>query len=484
MYCPGAWPPRRLPLPASCGRGASAALAPAERAGAQRPARAGAVELSVERQSLVSYHLGQLRAEGLVSTRRSSADGRDVYYRLDLDRCRELLAGRRGALHPGLGCRARRGGGRAPGARALPVHRQQRALADGRGAGRARCRRRGRGRQRGQPPASRCTRAPCACCAPRGIDLDRPALQAPRRVRAATLRPVVTLCDRVREVCPEFPGRRPIHWSVPIRPDPRRRSRPRRSTRTPTSSTTRIRFLVEAIEPRAGRRQPVSATERSRSSSASGAASAASASAARRRTSRCCASCASSAAAGSRPDDFEDAIAACNLLPGPGLDAAGDLLRLAAARPAGGARRRARFIVPGLVAHPRARRRSSSRRSPPLWVRGAGAGAGAAVAAVAVQAGWSLVPRELAARVRGEPRGAGSLYVARRRGRRRDARPVAGARPARLRLRRADPAPAARRPRPPAIAAARAGACRQRRAAVARLGRASRSARSPTAAAS
>ena len=43
-------------------------------------------------QSLVSYHLGQLRAGGLVSARRSSADGRDSYYRIELARCRELLA--------------------------------------------------------------------------------------------------------------------------------------------------------------------------------------------------------------------------------------------------------------------------------------------------------------------------------------------------------------------------------------------------------
>jgi len=54
-------------------------------------------------QSLVSYHLGQLRAGGLVSARRSSADRRDAYYRVDLARCTELLTETGHALHPGLG---------------------------------------------------------------------------------------------------------------------------------------------------------------------------------------------------------------------------------------------------------------------------------------------------------------------------------------------------------------------------------------------
>src|SRR3954454_2821558 len=37
-------------------------------------------------QNLVSYHLGQLRKAELVTTRRSSADARDTFYRLDLAR--------------------------------------------------------------------------------------------------------------------------------------------------------------------------------------------------------------------------------------------------------------------------------------------------------------------------------------------------------------------------------------------------------------
>src|SRR6202012_1070864 len=51
-------------------------------------------------QPLVSYHLGRLRAARLVTARRSSADGRDAYYTVDLARCGELLAGAGGAPHP------------------------------------------------------------------------------------------------------------------------------------------------------------------------------------------------------------------------------------------------------------------------------------------------------------------------------------------------------------------------------------------------
>src|SRR5262245_5716496 len=58
--------------------------------------------LSGKAQNLVSYHLGELRSAGLVSARRSSADGRDTYYRLDVARCRDQLAAVGTALHPAL----------------------------------------------------------------------------------------------------------------------------------------------------------------------------------------------------------------------------------------------------------------------------------------------------------------------------------------------------------------------------------------------
>ncbi len=61
------------------------------------------VTLVGESQNLISYHLRLLRDGGLVRATRSTFDGRDSYYHLDLDRCTEMLAGTGTALHPTLG---------------------------------------------------------------------------------------------------------------------------------------------------------------------------------------------------------------------------------------------------------------------------------------------------------------------------------------------------------------------------------------------
>src|SRR3954449_606544 len=53
-------------------------------------------------QNLVSYHLRLLRDGGLVTATRSSFDGRDSYYHLDLDRCADELPPRGAALPPAL----------------------------------------------------------------------------------------------------------------------------------------------------------------------------------------------------------------------------------------------------------------------------------------------------------------------------------------------------------------------------------------------
>jgi chromate transporter len=89
--------------------------------------------------------------------------------------------------------------------------------------------------------------------------------------------------------------------------------------------------------------------------------------------------------------DFEDAIAACNLLPGPASTQLAIYCAWRLRGRIGALIGGAAFIVPGLLLII-ALAAVFLASAPPRWILGAGAGAGAAVAAVAVHAGWSLVP--------------------------------------------------------------------------------------------
>ena len=90
-------PPRRPPVARR-----SAAMAAGRRARSQRSPVGELVQLVGKPQNLVSYHLAELRDAGLVSARRSSADGRDVYYRADSVPLPRPARRRRLGLHPGL----------------------------------------------------------------------------------------------------------------------------------------------------------------------------------------------------------------------------------------------------------------------------------------------------------------------------------------------------------------------------------------------
>ena len=167
-------------------------------------------------QRLVSYHLGRLRAAQLVSARRSSADGRDAYYTVDLARCGELLAAAGGALHPALGpgqpqAPAPRGPARVlflctgNGARSQLAE----ALAQRRSGGLVQAFSAGSHPRSLHPNTVR-------VMAERGIDVRGRAAKHLSVFTADRFGYVITLCDRVREVCPEFPGHpRHIHWSIP-----------------------------------------------------------------------------------------------------------------------------------------------------------------------------------------------------------------------------------------------------------------------------
>jgi ArsR family transcriptional regulator, arsenate/arsenite/antimonite-responsive transcriptional repressor / arsenate reductase (thioredoxin) len=210
-------------------------------------------ELAGRRQSLVSYHLRQLRDGGLVSMRRSAADGRDSYYVLDLGRCGELLSGAGSSLHPALVSRERPRASEhaAPLARVLFLctgnsARSQiaEALAGQLSGGGVSAASAGSHPKPLHPNAVRVMRE-------RGIDISRRRSKHLSEFADQRFDYVISLCDRVREVCPEFPGGPElIHWSIP---DPAREPGSDEQTlrafeRTADELSTRIGFLIEAIE--------------------------------------------------------------------------------------------------------------------------------------------------------------------------------------------------------------------------------------------
>jgi protein-tyrosine-phosphatase len=174
-----------------------------------------------EPQNLVSYHLGQLRAGRLVSARRSSADGRDLYYTVDLGRFGGLLALTGQTLHPGLRLAAPTSPNETKSAGATPAPRllflctgnsarsqMAEALAQARSGGRVQAFSAGSKPKPLHPNAVRVMREA-------GIDLSSRRSKHHSVFAADSFDYVITLCDRVREICPEFPGHPGyVHWSV------------------------------------------------------------------------------------------------------------------------------------------------------------------------------------------------------------------------------------------------------------------------------
>jgi ArsR family transcriptional regulator, arsenate/arsenite/antimonite-responsive transcriptional repressor / arsenate reductase (thioredoxin) len=199
-------------------------------------------ELVGERQSLVSYHLRQMREDGVVSARRSLADGRDAYYVLDLAACTQRMTSAGFLLHPGLATAARRD--RPASAHVLFLctgnsarSRMAEALIEHLSSGAVTAASAGSRPKPLHPDAARVMHE-------RGIDLaDRPSRHL-SELAATRFDYVVTLCDRVREVCPEFPGAPPaLHWSIR---DPAAEGGAA-FERTAEELTTRISFLLEFI---------------------------------------------------------------------------------------------------------------------------------------------------------------------------------------------------------------------------------------------
>jgi chromate transporter len=109
-------------------------------------------------------------------------------------------------------------------------------------------------------------------------------------------------------------------------------------------------------------------------------------------------------------EEFEHAVATCNLLPGPASTQLAIYCAWRVAGPAGALVGGMAFIAPGLVAV-LALASVFLAPHPPQWVLGAGAGAGATVAAVAVQAGLGLAPSSLARSPAGARRVRWAIYA-------------------------------------------------------------------------
>jgi ArsR family transcriptional regulator, arsenate/arsenite/antimonite-responsive transcriptional repressor / arsenate reductase (thioredoxin) len=207
--------------------------------------------------SLVSYHLGRLRDAGLISVRRSAADGRDSYHALDLDALGRAVAGVADRIHPGLldGAAAGLAGRPAAGrdqdhgqtARVLFIctgNSSRSPMAEGwlnhLGAGRVTA------RSAGITPAPLHPLA-VAAMAEHGVDIGRHRATSLDALAGDSFARVITLCDRARENCGGLrAGAAALHWSIP---NPAQAHPPDLDAFRATARElrTRIRYLLPAL---------------------------------------------------------------------------------------------------------------------------------------------------------------------------------------------------------------------------------------------
>ncbi len=177
--------------------------------------------LTGQPQNLVSYHLGKLRAAEMVSARRSSQDGREVYYRLDAARCAELYAHAGSALHPAF----------APGLarwnepREIPVSAARRVLflCTENSARSQMAEGYLRHLSRGSVPVASAGSLPgrvhpfaIEAMQAMGIDIRGQRSKHIDELAGQEFDTLVTVCDRERERCPEFANAPELrHWSIP-----------------------------------------------------------------------------------------------------------------------------------------------------------------------------------------------------------------------------------------------------------------------------
>jgi protein-tyrosine-phosphatase/DNA-binding transcriptional ArsR family regulator len=213
------------------------------------------VELLDRPMNLVSYHLKQLRSQELVKERRSSADGRDVYYSLDLERLGTLFLEAGESIHPGVVRSPEASDHAEMDVDVEPVrvlflctHNSARSqMAEGL------LRHLSRGRieaySAGTHPGSVHPLA-VQTLAERQIDIRGQRSKEMQEFVGQQFDTIITVCDRVREECPVFPGDpAQVHWSFPDPAEVEGSDEARRQAFADVARdlTTRINYLLLII---------------------------------------------------------------------------------------------------------------------------------------------------------------------------------------------------------------------------------------------
>jgi ArsR family transcriptional regulator, arsenate/arsenite/antimonite-responsive transcriptional repressor / arsenate reductase (thioredoxin) len=209
-------------------------------------------------QNLVSYHLRKLYNHQLVTERRSSADGRDIYYSLDIPTLHTLYFGAADSLNPALqttdvATALQEAVVHLPNKKLrvlfLCTHNSARSqMAEGilRHLSGSRI----EGLSAGSQPTGLHPLAVQAM-AKMGIDISQQRSKHLDEFLDQSFDYIVTVCDSVRESCPTFPGDpERVHWSFidPAAVDGSEKERYRAFEQVALQLMNRIRYLVILIE--------------------------------------------------------------------------------------------------------------------------------------------------------------------------------------------------------------------------------------------
>lgn len=208
--------------------------------------------------NLVSYHLKRLRLNGLVKQRRSSADGRDIYYSLNPDQFLQLYFQAGQSVHPAIEDASSPPSTKSGASKKQPIrilflctHNSARSqMAEGLLRQIAGDKVEVQAFSAGSEPTSIHPLA-IKVMSEIGIDLTQQRSKHFNEFIGQRFDCVVTVCDRVREVCPVFPGDpEQIHWSFP---DPAAvegslENQKKAFADTANQLTTRIKYLLLMME--------------------------------------------------------------------------------------------------------------------------------------------------------------------------------------------------------------------------------------------